>query len=194
VATLTGEASAALSFARDQKLHGEELPAVALLEAARGDQASSDRTLQQYAATHAWISPQFVGRQRTLNEMTGAMARSDGRGVLAAAGRLPDLTALGVLFAKARADLLLNDYASAERGFRRILVEQHYGGNLGFIRTRIPLYSLLSHYYLGQLYEATGKTQQAIDEYQSFLSHFERSRTRLPQVVEASTALKRLMR
>ena len=43
-------------------------------------------------------------------------------------------------------------------------------------------------------YEATGKSQQAIDKYQSFPSHFERSRTRLPQVAEAGTALKRLMR
>jgi len=35
--------------------------------------------------------------------------------------------------------------------------------------------------------------QQAIDEYQAFLSHFEGSRTKMPQVVEARTALKRLM-
>jgi serine/threonine protein kinase/tetratricopeptide (TPR) repeat protein/TolB-like protein len=194
VATLTGEASAALSFAREQKLHGEELPAVALLEAVRGDQAASDQILQQYAATHTWISPQFIERQRTLNRMTAAMARSDGRGTLAAAGHLPDLTVLGVLFAKARANLLLNDYASAERGFQRILVGHRSAGDFGSMRTHIPLYSLLAHYYLGQLYEATGKSQQAIDEYQSFLSHFERSRTRLPQVAEAGTALKRLIR
>jgi len=194
VATLTGEGSAALSFAREQKLHGDELPAVALLEAVRGDQAASDRAIQQYAATYTWISPQFIERQRTLNGMTAAMVRNDGRGTLAAEGHLPDLTVLGVLFAKARANLLLNDYASAERGFQRILVEHRYGGDFGSMRTRIPLYSLLARYYLGQLYEATGKSQQAIDEYQSFLSHFERSRTRLPQVAEAGTALKRLMR
>jgi hypothetical protein len=57
----------------------------------------------------------------------------------------------------------------------------------------VPLFAVLSHFYLGQLYEATGKSQQAIDEYQSFLSHFEGPRTRLPQVAEARTALKRLM-
>jgi eukaryotic-like serine/threonine-protein kinase len=193
IATLTGDASAALSFAQQQKLHGEELPAVALLEAVRGEQATSERALQQYAATHTWISPQFIERQRTLNGMTAAMVRNDGRGVLAAAGRLPDLTALGVLFAKARASLLLNDYASAEQGFRRILFEHRYVGNSADMRAHIPLYSLLARYYLGQLYEATGKSQQAIDEYQSFLSHFERSRTRLPQVAEAAAALKRLM-
>jgi len=52
---------------------------------------------------------------------------------------------------------------------------------------------VLSHFYLGQVYEKTGKGQQAIDEYQSFLSHFENLRTRLPQVAEARAALKRLM-
>jgi hypothetical protein len=42
----------------------------------------------------------------------------------------------------------------------------------------LPLFSLLCHFYLGQTYEATGKNQQAIDEYQSFLAHFEGSRLR----------------
>jgi cytochrome c-type biogenesis protein CcmH/NrfG len=48
-------------------------------------------------------------------------------------------------------------------------------------------------YYLGQVYERTGKRDQAINEYQEFLSHFESSHTRLPQVAEARTTLKRLM-
>jgi len=61
------------------------------------------------------------------------------------------------------------------------------------MRGQVPLFGLLCHFYLGQLYEATGKSQQAIDEYQSFLSHFEGSRTKLAQVAEARGALKRLM-
>jgi hypothetical protein len=52
---------------------------------------------------------------------------------------------------------------------------------------------VLSHYYLGQLYERTSKRDQAINEYQEFLSHFASSQTRLAQVGEARTALKRLM-
>jgi flavin reductase (DIM6/NTAB) family NADH-FMN oxidoreductase RutF len=52
---------------------------------------------------------------------------------------------------------------------------------------------VLSHFYLGQIYERTGKSQPAVDEYQSFLSHFEGSRTKLPQVAEARAALARLM-
>jgi hypothetical protein len=51
----------------------------------------------------------------------------------------------------------------------------------------------MSHCYLGQLYEKTGKHDQAINEYQEFLSHFGNSPSRLPQVGEARAALKRLM-
>jgi serine/threonine protein kinase len=47
--------------------------------------------------------------------------------------------------------------------------------------------------YLAQIYERTNKRDQAVNEYQQFLSLFERSGTRLPQVAEARKALKRLM-
>ena len=58
---------------------------------------------------------------------------------------------------------------------------------------RFPIVGILSHYYLGQLYENTGKRDQAINEYQEFLSHFGSSPSRLPEVGEARIALKRLM-
>ena len=48
-------------------------------------------------------------------------------------------------------------------------------------------------YYLGQLYEHTGKRDQALNEYQEFLSHFTTSQSRLPQIADARAALKRLM-
>jgi tetratricopeptide (TPR) repeat protein len=196
VAMLTGRTSAVLSFVSQQRLHGEEFPAQALLEAVHGDPTARDRALQQYAETHNWITPHFIEQQRNLNDMFAAMARSDGHGVLAVADRLPDLTAVGVLFTKARASLLLNDYGSAERGFSRTVVESRIPPTGDFRATlmQVPLYSILSRYYLAQVYEATGRSQQAIEEYQSFLSHFEGSRTGLPQVVQARSALKKLMR
>jgi hypothetical protein len=52
---------------------------------------------------------------------------------------------------------------------------------------------MLWHFYLGQIHEATGKRDQAVNEYQEFLSHFEGAHTRLPQVAEARAALKRLL-
>jgi hypothetical protein len=62
----------------------------------------------------------------------------------------------------------------------------------GQAHNRSPLVSLLGRFYLGQVYEATGKRGQAADEYREFLSAFEGSTTRLPQVAEARAALKRL--
>jgi tetratricopeptide (TPR) repeat protein len=196
VARVSGKTSAALSFARQQKLHGEELPALALLEAVSGNQAGSDRALQEYATTHNWISPAYIEQQRAAGQMLAALRQKDGRGVLAAADRLPSSTAPAVLFVKATGSLLMRDYASAERGYQRAIVENRLPqtGNFGATLQMVPLYSVLARYYLGQVYEATGKSPQAINEYQSFLSHFEGSGAALPEVAQARAALKKLMR
>ena len=196
VATLSGKTASVLSFARQQNLHGEELPAIAGLEAASGNKSGSDRALQQYAATHIWVSPKYIEQQRAFGQILAALAVSDGRGVLAAANRLPPFTGPAFLFAKARGSLLLQDYPSAEHSFQQVVVENRLPatGDFGAMLRQVPLYSILARYYLGQVYEATGKSQQAIDEYQSFLSHFEGSGAALPEVEKARGALKKLMR
>ena len=193
---MLSETATALSFARQQKLHGEELPVLAVLEAMSGDESAGARSLQQYASTHGWVSPQYIEQQRAFGEMHAALARNDGRGVLAAADRLPTCTVAALLFAKARGSLLLQDYAAAERGFRRTILESRIPatGDFGAALRQIPLQSILARYYLGQVYEATGKSQQAIEEYQSFLSHFEGGGTALPEVAQARSVLKKLMR
>jgi len=61
------------------------------------------------------------------------------------------------------------------------------------MRSVFPAYAILSHYYLAQMYERDGKRDQALNEYQEFLSRFENSRTKLPQVAEARASLKKLM-
>jgi eukaryotic-like serine/threonine-protein kinase len=58
---------------------------------------------------------------------------------------------------------------------------------------RFPALGILSHYYLGELYERSGKRDQAINEYQEFLSYFPSSQSRLAQIGDARSALKRLM-
>ncbi len=98
-----------------------------------------------------------------------------------------------MLFLKGRAHLLTNDYASAEIEFRSALRQGRSSANWGALTDRFPLVGVLSHFYLGQIYEKTGKHDQAINEYQEFLSHFPSSQSRLPQVGEARTALKGLM-
>jgi tetratricopeptide (TPR) repeat protein len=169
------------------------LLAIAFLEAARGDRAASERDLHQYASPRPWISPRFVELQSKGNEFVAALIHNDGRGALATLAGLPDFQDAGFLFSRARAHQLVSDHATAEQEFRNSLRNARIFSNFGTMREQIPLFSLLCHFYLGQLYEATGKSQQAIDEYQSFLSHFEGSRTKMPQVTEARAALKRLM-
>jgi tetratricopeptide (TPR) repeat protein len=51
----------------------------------------------------------------------------------------------------------------------------------------------LARFYLGRVLEQTGKKADAINAYKEFLSHFENSTAKLPQIAEARAALKRLM-
>lgn len=89
--------------------------------------------------------------------------------------------------------MLTNDDSSAETQFRALLLRERNLDNGAELAGRFPALGILSHYYLGQLYEKTGKRDQALNEYPSFLSHFEGSNTRLARVGNARSALKRLM-
>jgi tetratricopeptide (TPR) repeat protein len=51
----------------------------------------------------------------------------------------------------------------------------------------------LAQFYLGRVLEQTGRKAEAINAYKEFLSHFENSTAKLPQIAEARAALKRLM-
>jgi tetratricopeptide (TPR) repeat protein len=53
--------------------------------------------------------------------------------------------------------------------------------------------SILAQFYEGKILEQTGKKAEAINAYQEFLSHFENSTAKLPQIAEARAALARLM-
>jgi tetratricopeptide (TPR) repeat protein len=55
------------------------------------------------------------------------------------------------------------------------------------------LCSILAQFYEGRILEQTGKKAEAINAYQEFLSHFENSTAKLPQIAEARAALARLM-
>ena len=51
---------------------------------------------------------------------------------------------------------------------------------------------LLARFYRGQVYERTGRAPQAASEYRYFLSSFDRSTAKLPQIAEAREAVRRL--
>ena len=118
--------------------------------------------------------------------------KNDGQGALAAAGRVPDNRYSRFLFLRGQGEFLVKDYGSAERSFRRAILDTRDLSTPAELPTRSPLVEMLCHFHLGQVHEATGKREQAVSEYREFLSRFEGSDTRLPQVAEARAALKRL--
>ena len=91
ISLLTGEGMASdLAFARQQKLSGWEYRAIGALQAAQGDTAASERSLQLYAAARPELGPQGIERIRNYDALYAALVRKDPQGVIAAAGRLPN--------------------------------------------------------------------------------------------------------
>ena len=190
---LLGEESSALAFAQQQKLNDEEQQTVFFLQTVAGNSSAAKQSLQRFAASHPWIAPRGIEIIETIADIGAAVHRGDGQAALSRAASIPDFQDPNLLFLKGRAHLLTNDYASAETNFRAVLLNERSLANSGTLTGRFPVLGILSHYYLGQLYERTNKRDQSINEYQDFLSHFANSKTRLPQVADARAALKRLM-
>jgi eukaryotic-like serine/threonine-protein kinase len=193
LSVLLGQGPAALSFAQQQKLDDEQLPTVALLETAAGNSSAAKLSLQRFASSHPWIAPRALEIDQAYADIAAAVQKGDGPAALSRAAAIPDFQHPDLLFLKARAHLLIGDYASAENEFRACLLRDRSLENSRSMTGRFPAFEILSHYYLGQLYERTSKHDQAINEYQEFLSHFANSQARLAQIGDARAALKRLM-
>jgi eukaryotic-like serine/threonine-protein kinase len=193
LSVLLGQGSSALAFAQQQKLGGEELLPVAFLQTIAGNPSAARQSLQRFASSHPWVAPRALEIQETLNDVVAAVLRGDGQTALSRAATIPDFQRPDLLFLKGRAHLLNRDYSAAESEFGVALRRERSLANSQAMTGRFPVLEILSHYYLGQLYEGTGKHDQAINEYQEFLSHFQSSQPHLPQIGEARTALKRLM-
>ena len=193
LSVMLGEGSSALSFAQQQKLDDEQLQTVAFLQTLAGNSSAAQQSLQRLAASHPWIAPRALEIDQAYADVTAAVQRGDGQAALTRAATIPDFQDPYLVFLKARSHLLINDYSPAEAEFRAVVRVEHDMANFGALTQRFPLTEIMAHYYLGQLYERTGKHDQAVNEYQEFLSYFPSSQPRLSQVGEAHTALKRLM-
>lgn len=193
LSVLLGESSSALSFVPQQKLDGEELQAAAFLQTMAGNSSAAQQSLKRFASSHPWIAPRTLEVRQTYSDMSAAVQNGDGHTALSRATSIPDFQDSYLLFLKARSYLLTNDYSSAETEFRAVMRVERSLENGQVMAERFPALGILSHYYLGQLYERTDKRDQAINEYQEFLSHFANSQTRLAQVDEARKSLKRLI-
>jgi tetratricopeptide (TPR) repeat protein len=193
LSVLLGEGSSALSFTEEQKLDDYEQRTVAFLQTMAGNPSAAEQSLQRFGSSHPWIAPRALEIDQASADIAAAVLHGDGQAALSRASSIPDFQTADLLFLKGRAHLLTNDYAAAETEFRAALRSDRSLENTGALTGRFPLLGILSHYYLGQLYERTNKHDQAINEYQEFLSHFASSQSRLPQVAEGRSALKRLM-
>jgi len=192
VSILTGQGLASdLAFARQQKVAGRENLAIGLLQAAQGDTAGSERSLQLYAAARRELGPQGIELIRNYLALYAALARHDPQGVMAAAGRLPNSLDAALRYPRGWAYLANKDYSRAEQDLRAAIHGERLLANFDAMRSRSPLLAAMAHFYLGQVYEATGKREQAASEYQEFISTFENSRASLPQIAIARAALQR---
>jgi hypothetical protein len=143
--------------------------------------SAAQQSLQRFAST---VTARSTEIQKTINDAQIAAESNDGQTALNLAASIPDLQFPVPLFLKGRSHLLINDSAAAEVEFRRAsFATRGPVSNLAFIRLRFPAIEIPSHYYLGQVYERTGKRDQAINECQEFLSRFESSHTRLPSLL-----------
>ena len=193
LSVLLGEGPSALAFAQQQKLGDEQLEPVAFLQAVAGNSSAAQQSVQRFAASHPWVSSRAIEIHQAYADILAAVQRGDGQAALNRAAGIPNFNEPDLLFFKGRAHLLTNDYASAETEFRTAIRLEHLISNGFYLTNRFPAFEMLSHYYLGQLYERTGKHDQAVNEYQEFLSHFSSPQPRLPQVADARAAMKRLM-
>jgi eukaryotic-like serine/threonine-protein kinase len=185
--------SSTLAYVQQLKLGGEELPAIAFLQTVEGNSSAAHETFERYAPLHPQFSPRDREIQQVHFDAVAAVQKGDGQAALSRFASVPYMEISGLVFFRGRAHLLINDYTAAETDFRNVLRIERTMENLRALVNRTPAFGILSHYYLGQIYEKTGKRDQAINEYQEFLSHFPNSPARMPEVGDARNALKRLM-
>ncbi len=194
VSFLTGEGYASdLAFASQQKMEGLEGGVAEDLQAAQGDVAGAERSRRQYFAARPEFGPLAMERDRNFTALYAALAHHDPQAALAATAGMPNHFDSGLLYPRGWAYFETKDYARAEQDFHNTILQERLLSNFNTLLGRSPLRAALAHFYLGQIYEATGKRDQAVNEYQEFLSHFENSTSKLPQIAVARAALKQAL-
>jgi hypothetical protein len=148
----------------------------------------------EFAAAHTAMIPYFsdyrIDKVIALDRLLTASYSGQWRRVIAG---WPDLTGeikRGYAFFPGRAYEELKLSPEAEKELRTDLQwltpGNLAGGDADFLRCE------LTQFYLGKVFEQEGKKTDAIKSYRLFLSHFEHSTARLPQIREARGAIQRL--
>jgi hypothetical protein len=94
--------------------------------------------------------------------------------------------------AEARANIETGELGAAQDELDTLVAWGRLWGNQRYVAYTNSLSQVLAHYYLGVVYEKTNRTTDAAKEYRSFLTHFDHSDAKLPQIELARAALKRV--
>ena len=203
------------SFALERKAveiyleQGQPEQALALARRLRSPWAPGFRGIAyEVLNNNAAAEREFTSLRTSLTPVVGDYAASKSIAldrVLAAlyAGRYQDIVAelpqlssvsrsrLGLV--AARVSLETGNWEDAERYLRTVPVFQRTWADSLFIANSDFLTYALGQFYQAKVFEHAGKKADAVNAYQEFLSHFENSNARLPQIAEARAALKRLL-
>jgi tetratricopeptide (TPR) repeat protein len=152
---------------------------------------------KEFAALRTSVTPlvgdYMAGKMVELHRLQAAAYAGRWQEVIASwpqlASQQRNLFALDV----GRAYLEMSMLPDAERHLRFALLAQRTWDGEDRLASANFLSYTLAQFYLGRMLEQTGKKAEAINAYQEFLSHFENSTAKLPQIAEARAALKRLM-
>jgi len=150
----------------------------------------------EFAALRASVAP-LVGEYRAgkiveLYRLEAAAYDGRWQEVMAIEPRLDGIPRNLYALEVGRAYLEAGPLSDAERQLRFALWAQRAWYNEEWLVSSSFLSFTLSEFYLGKVLEQTGRKDEAIKEYLQFLSHFENSPARLPQIAECRAALKRL--
>ncbi len=159
----------------------------------RNESAAEKEFRSLRAALTPLIGDYMTGKVVELHRLQGAAYAGRWQEVIAAWPQIPRQMSRFFALEVGRAYLETGTLTEADRHLRFALKAQQRWGLPGEMLRHSFLSYSLAHFYLGRVLEQSGKKAEAVNAYQEFLSHFESSSARLPQIAEARAALKRLM-
>lgn len=157
------------------------------------DAAAEKELLASRISATPWVGEYRAGKRVELQRLHAAAYAGRWQEVIASRPQLGQQFWPGYALDVGRAYLELGMLAEAERHLRFASdVDRLWSSDEAVIGHNFLSYTL-AQFYLGRVLEQTGKKAEAINAYQEFLGHFENSTAKLPQIIEARAALKRLL-
>jgi eukaryotic-like serine/threonine-protein kinase len=152
---------------------------------------------KEFAACQGALTPLAgeyqAGEVVAVSRLLAAGYAKQWQGVISDSGQIPDQRQDAIALTVGCAYLEAGNFAEAEKWLRLNLKVQRMWNNSDAVASSSFLSYSLTQFYLGRVLEQSGKKTEASNAYQEFLSHFENSTAKLPQIAEAREALKRLM-